>query len=99
MPKYKANYPLEAYNAWMQWIDSLDDMMTLPQEWNWPLNKLLSAEKIKPGANDRAVPASLLDLRDKETQETRQVNFVFFSKSNGNYPVRFLYSIFYNYML
>lgn len=59
---------------WTDWVDKIDTLLTLPEEWEWPLDKIQSAVKIRPSAIDRTVPEHLQALQDKETQPTRQVS-------------------------
>ena len=51
------------------------DLVTLPEEWEWPLEELQAAEKVRPSAVERTLPEQLHALQDKEAHPTRQVTF------------------------
>ena len=72
--KFKEHYPEKAFTFWSDWVDKVDELATLPEEWEWPLDALQIAEKIKPSAIDRSVPENLQSLQDKESQPTRQAS-------------------------
>ena len=74
LKKFKEHYPERAALFWTDWVDKIDSLRALPEQWEWPLDHILSAEKIKPSAIDRTVPDQLQALQDKETQPTRQVS-------------------------
>ena len=55
-------------------MEKVDDLLTLPAEWVWPIDHLQTAARVRPGIADSAAALNnLQSLRDKETQETRQV--------------------------
>lgn len=50
------------------------EMATFPEEWDWPLDAIQTAQKIRPSAIAHSVPDNLQELQDKETQPTRQAS-------------------------
>ena len=51
----------------------MDKLVDLPEEWEWPLDKVLNSNKIRPSSVDCTVPDNLQALQDKERNPTRQV--------------------------
>lgn len=78
LEKFREHYPERAFTFWNDWVQKLDELVTLPDEWEWPLDVIQAAEKIKPSATGQSVPETLQALQDKEMQPTRQVNQILF---------------------
>jgi len=51
----------------------------LPEKWEWPLDKILNSNKIRPSV-DCTVPDNFQALQDKERNPTRQVGTTQFFK-------------------
>ena len=49
-------------------MEKIDDLVALPEEWEWPLVIHQSAEKVRPTPVDRAIPDHL-----HKTEPTREV--------------------------
>ena len=71
--KFHEHYPEEAATFWSQWVTRVDKLVDLLEEWEWPLDKVLNANKIRPSSVDCTVPDNLQALQDKERNPTRQV--------------------------
>lgn len=70
--KFREHYPETAVSFWCDWIDRIDKLATLPEEWGWLLEVIQTAEKIRPSTIDQSVPGHLQALLDKETQPIKQ---------------------------
>jgi len=73
LDKFKEHYPEKAASFWSDWLDKVDEITALPEEWDWALDALQNAEKTRPSAIDRVVPEQLRALQDKESNPTRQI--------------------------
>lgn len=72
--KFQEHYPEKAASFWSTWVEKIDDLVAFPEEWEWPLDALQSAEKVRPTPVDRAIPDHLQALQDKETEPTREAS-------------------------
>jgi len=72
--KFREHYPETAVSFWSDWIDRVDELAALPEEWEWPLDAIQTAEKIKPATIDHSVPGHLQALQDKDAQPTKQAS-------------------------
>ena len=54
LPIFKTNYPADAYQKWVDWLEKVDDLLTLPAEWVWPIDHLQTAARVRPGIADSA---------------------------------------------
>jgi len=73
LKKFEDHYPKEAATFWSQWVSKVDELLALPEEWEWPMDKIVNCPKIRPSSADCTVPDSLQGLQDKERNRTRQV--------------------------
>ena len=76
LKKFEENYSDKVSRVWDQWLQDLKKLLELPVEWVWPLEILQRCPKVRPSLEDVALPGNLQAMRDKETQETQQVNFL-----------------------
>lgn len=74
IPKYKEHDPHAAYTALNGWLGNIDELLVVPETYEWPLDVLSAAEKIQPSTLTDNITEDLQQLRDKETQETRTVH-------------------------
>ena len=72
--KFREHYPEKAFLFWSDWVDKEEELAYVPEEWDWPLGAIQTAERIRPSAIAHSVPDNLQELRDKETQPTRQAS-------------------------
>ena len=70
--KFREHYPEQAFSFLSEWVKNVDDLAAVPETWEWPLDVILIAEKIKPYTADQSVPEHLQALQDKECQPTKQ---------------------------
>ncbi|XP_044170950.1 uncharacterized protein LOC122955255 [Acropora millepora] len=47
LTKFREHYPEQAFSFWSEWVNNVNDMATVPETWEWPLDALLLAERIK----------------------------------------------------
>ncbi|XP_048579088.1 uncharacterized protein LOC116617364 [Nematostella vectensis] len=73
IPKYEGNIPQSASTTWTSWLNRIDELLEVPKEYNWPVEKLCKAERTVPQPVSEKVPQDLEELRDRETQETREI--------------------------
>lgn len=66
LKKFEEHYPKEAATFWSHWVSKVDELLSFPDEWEWP-------PKIRPSSADCTVPDSLQALQDKARNPTRQV--------------------------
>lgn len=71
--KFRDHYPEQAFSFWSEWVNNVDNLAAVPEAWEWPLNAILIAEKIKPYTVDQSVPEHLQALQDKECRPTKQI--------------------------
>ena len=74
LPKFERHYPEEAASFWSKWVEDIDQLLTLPDTWEWPLQTLLDAEKTRPVPAALAIPESITALHDKESEPTSSVS-------------------------
>ena len=74
--KFREHYPEQAFSFWSDWLSSINKLVTVPDTWEWPLDVLVRAERVKPFTADQSVPEQLRELQEKETQPTKQASFV-----------------------
>ena len=67
-------HPEQAFSFWSEWVNNIDDLASVPETWEWPLDAVLTAEKIKSYTADHSVPEHLHTLQDKEHQPTKQAS-------------------------
>ena len=75
--KFRQHYPEQAANSWQNWLDRVHDLVELPDEWEWPVDKLSDADHVRPTAADTTAPEHLTQLRNKELQQTREVQSLY----------------------
>lgn len=81
LKKFEEHYPVRVSRAWAQWLQDIDKLLELPNHSQWPLDILKRCPKVQtPAIEDITVPDHLQAMRDKETVETQQVCFLFYSK-------------------
>ena len=81
LKKFEEHYPVRVSRAWAQWLQDIDKLLELPNHLQWPLDILKRCPKVqRPASEDITVPDHLQAMRDKETVETQQVCFLFYSK-------------------
>ena len=73
--KFTEHYPEQTFSFWSEWMNNVNDMATVPETWEWPLDAILITEKIRPYTADHSVPENLQALQDKECQPTKQVSW------------------------
>ncbi|XP_032217810.1 uncharacterized protein LOC5517433 [Nematostella vectensis] len=73
IPKYEGNIPQSASTTWTNWLNRIDELLEVPKEYNWPVEELCKAERTVPQPVSEKVPQDLEELRDRETQETREI--------------------------
>jgi len=61
----------------------VDKLVDLPEEWEWPPDKVLNSHKIRPSSVYCTVSDNLQALQDKETSPTRQVGTSQFFKEES----------------
>ena len=47
LTKFREHYPEQAFSFWSEWVNNVNDMATVPETWEWPLDALVLAERIK----------------------------------------------------
>ena len=47
----------------------------MPDTWEWPMDALVSAQRVKTFTADQSIPEQLRELQDKETQPTKQASW------------------------
>ena len=72
--KFRDHYPEQAFSFWSEWVNNVDNLAAVPETWEWPLDAILIAEKIKPYTVDQSVPEHLQALQDKECRPTKQAS-------------------------
>ena len=56
--KFIEHYPEQTFSFWSEWMNNVNDMATVPETWQWPLDAMLITEKIKPYTADHSVQTS-----------------------------------------
>ena len=72
--KFRQNLPAAASDAWEEWLDKIDELTFVPDEYDWPVEQLKNAVRAEPAPPAAQLPADLLELREKEIQPTREVS-------------------------
>ena len=75
LSKFQEHYPEQAFSFWSEWVNNIDDLAAVPETWEWPLDALLAAEKVKPYNAEYSFPEHLQTLQDKERQPTKQASW------------------------
>ena len=91
--KFQEHYPEKASSFWSTWVEKIDDLVAVPEEWEWPLDTLQSAEKVRPTPVDRAIPNHLQALQDKETEPTREASQLLQLMYHGIYTCTIWYML------
>ena len=73
--KFREHYLEQVFSFWSEWVNNIDDLAAVPETWEWPLDALLAAEKVKPYNAVYSVPEHLQTLQDKERQPTKQASW------------------------
>ena len=73
--KFREHYPEQVFSFWSEWVNNIDDLAAVPETWEWPLDVLLAAEKVKSYNAENSVPEHLQTLQDKERQPTKQASW------------------------
>lgn len=74
IPKYHQNMPETASDAWEQWLDKVDTLAHVPNDYDWPIDILKNAARARPPPPAALISPDLLEMRDKETQPTQEVH-------------------------
>lgn len=74
IPKYRQNLPKAASNSWERWLNKIDDLIIVPDDYDWPVQKLKKAVRTEPANLTAHLSADLLELREKEIQPTQEVS-------------------------
>lgn len=65
--KFREHYSEQALSFWSDWLNNIDKLVTVPDTWEWPMDALVSAERVKPFTADQSIPEQLRELQNKET--------------------------------
>ena len=74
IPRFQQNMPKEAADAWEGWFNRLDGLTYVPETYNWPVEVLKRSTRTEPAPPPAQISPDLLELREKETQQTREVS-------------------------
>jgi len=73
IPRYHHNMPKEAADAWEGWLNQLDGLTQVPESYNWPVDVLKKSTRTEPAPPVAQISPDLLELRERETQQTQEV--------------------------
>ena len=79
--KFREHYPEQAFSFRSEWVNNIDDFAAVPETWEWPLDALLAAEKVKPYNAEYSFLNTFKHYRTRNaSQQNRQVGMVWISK-------------------
>ena len=73
IPKYQYQMPETQFNTWKQWV-AMAKSATAPDEYDWAIDTLKLTARSEPVQPAEQLAEELLELRDRETQPTREVS-------------------------
>ena len=74
IPRYQHNMPKEASDIWEKWLHQLDELTFVPASYCCPIEKLAKSARTEPTPPASLIAPDLLELRERETQQTQEVS-------------------------
>ena len=82
--KYPQNMPQAASEVWKTWLTRVEsDLTSVPDNYDWPLDRLKSCTKTAPAPSAAQLPNDLLELREREIQAAPEVSVNLYSMTNS----------------
>ena len=98
IPRYQHNMPKEASDTWEKWLHQLDELTFVPASYCCPIEKLAKSARTEPAPPTSLIAPDLLELRERETQQTQEVSPTAACGYHGYLFIFFLFPIKINVM-
>ena len=66
--------PKEASDTWEKWLHQLDELTFVPASYCCPIGKLAKSVRTEPAPPASLIAPDLLELRERETQQTQELS-------------------------